>query len=70
VNGTTITPNSTYSSLGVPSVALLDVGTNGIYGPAQDVERIFALIQDAREVEEGMWAVPCNTQMTLGFSFG
>jgi hypothetical protein len=70
VNGTLIAPNATYASLDVPAVALLDVGTNGIYGPAQDVERMFELVSDARQVQEGRWAVPCDTKMTIGFSFG
>ncbi|EIW72183.1 hypothetical protein TREMEDRAFT_24726 [Tremella mesenterica DSM 1558] len=70
VNGTVITPNSTYSGQGLGSIAILDVGSNGIYGPQQDVERIFSNMQDARVVNDGMWAVPCNTRMTLGFSFG
>lgn len=70
VNGTAVGLNSTYASLGLPSMAVLDVGTNGIYGPQQDVAKIFAKITDARQVSTGQWAVPCDTKMTLGFSFG
>ncbi|TXT13554.1 hypothetical protein VHUM_00921 [Vanrija humicola] len=70
VNGTNVGLNSSYASLGVPSLALLDVGTNGIFAPQQDVVNIFAKIPDARQVADGQWAVPCNTKATLGFSFG
>ncbi|WVQ74338.1 hypothetical protein IAR50_003937 [Cryptococcus sp. DSM 104548] len=70
LNGTVITPNSSYASLGLGSVALLDAGYNGIAGPQQDVERIFSKITDARQVETGQWVVPCDTKMTIGFSFG
>ncbi|ODN94825.1 peptidase [Cryptococcus wingfieldii CBS 7118] len=70
LNGTVITPNSSYASLGLGSVALLDAGFNGIAGPQQDVTRIFSTITDAREVQTGQWVVPCNTKMTIGFSFG
>ena len=70
VNGTNLNPNSTYSSQGVPTIAILDVGFNGLAGPQQDVERLFEMVQDARQTSEGQWAVPCDTDMTLGFSFG
>lgn len=70
VNGTTIAPTSTYASIGLQSVALMDAGTNGIYGPQQDVEAIFRLVPDARQSSAGQWIVPCNTKMTIGFSFG
>lgn len=70
VNGTGFALNSTYANLGVPSTALLDVGTNGIYGPERDVARLFTGIKDARMVSTGQWAVPCDTRVTLGFSFG
>ncbi|WVO24667.1 uncharacterized protein IAS62_006037 [Cryptococcus decagattii] len=70
VNGTNVGVNSSYSSIGLGSVALLDAGFNGIAGPQQDVVKLFRMITDAREVSEGQWAVPCNTRMTLGFSFG
>ncbi|WWC72185.1 uncharacterized protein I206_106145 [Kwoniella pini CBS 10737] len=70
LNGTDITLNSSYADLGLGSLALLDVGFNGISGPQQDVVKIFEKISDARQVDEGQWVVPCNTKMTLGFSFG
>lgn len=70
LNGTAVGLNSSYASIGVPSIALLDVGTNGIYGPQQDVVSLFSKIPDARQVAAGQWAVPCNTKATLGFSFG
>lgn len=70
VNGTGFALNSTYANLGVPPIALLDVGTNGIYGPEDDVAKLFSGIKDARMVSTGQWAVPCDTRVTLGFSFG
>lgn len=70
MNGTDVPLSPTYPELGVGSVALLDVGNNGIYGPQQDVERLFADITDARVVADGIWAVPCDTEMAMGFSFG
>lgn len=70
LNNTVLPVNSTYRSLGLPSIAVIDVGSNGIYGPQQDVAQIFTKIKDARQVAMGQWAVPCNTQATIGFSFG
>lgn len=69
-NGTTLTPEPTYNSslTGIDaSIALLDAGTNGIYGPQQDITRLFSRIKDARQVSDGQWAVPCDTEMTLAF---
>jgi len=70
VNGTDLGLSPTYVSLGVGSIALLDVGSSGIAGPQQDVARLFSMIPDARQVITGQWAVPCSTTMTIGFSFG
>ncbi|WWC91888.1 uncharacterized protein L201_006837 [Kwoniella dendrophila CBS 6074] len=70
LNGTDIPLNSSYEKIGLPSIALLDIGFNGISGPQQDVIRLFNKIPDARQVSEGQWVVPCNTRMTIGFSFG
>jgi hypothetical protein len=68
INGTDLSRQPTYQ--GFNSIVLIDAGSNGIYGPQQDVERIFGMIEDARQVENGLWAVPCSTRMTIGFSFG
>ncbi|GMK57091.1 hypothetical protein CspeluHIS016_0309310 [Cutaneotrichosporon spelunceum] len=70
INNTAMPVNSTYSGLGIPSIAAIDAGSNGIYGPEQDVAQIFRSLKDARQVATGQWALPCNTQATLGFSFG
>lgn len=73
LNGTPISVEPTYnsSSTGVEeSIALFDVGTNGIYAPQQDTVRLFAGIKDARQVSEGTWAVPCDTEMTISFTIG
>ncbi|KAK8853383.1 hypothetical protein IAR55_004087 [Kwoniella newhampshirensis] len=70
MNGTNVGIRSSYADIGLGSVALLDAGFTGLAGPQQDVVRLFNLIPDARQVKEGQWAVPCNTRMTMGFSFG
>ncbi|KAL7424438.1 hypothetical protein Q5752_000121 [Cryptotrichosporon argae] len=70
MNGTDVGLVSSYAADGVKPIALLDAGTNGIYAPQQDVERLFALVTDAREVANGVWAVPCDADMAMGFSFG
>ncbi|GHJ89648.1 hypothetical protein NliqN6_6050 [Naganishia liquefaciens] len=73
LNGMPISVEPTYNSstTGVEgSIALLDVGTNGIYAPQQDAIRLFAQIKDARQVSEGTWAVPCDTETTISFTIG
>ncbi|KAF8256813.1 aspartic peptidase domain-containing protein [Lactarius quietus] len=52
------------------SVALFDIGTPGIFGPYQDVERLFSVIDGARLVDpSGQWAIPCDTNLTFAFTF-
>ncbi|KAI0067467.1 acid protease [Artomyces pyxidatus] len=52
------------------SIALIDIGTSGIFGPYQDVERIFSAIDGSRLVDEtGQWAIPCDTNLTMTFTF-
>ncbi|KAI9440055.1 acid protease [Lactarius indigo] len=52
------------------SVALFDVGTPGIFGPYQDVERLFSVLDGARLVDiSGQWAIPCDTNLTLTVTF-
>ncbi|KAF8553950.1 acid protease [Imleria badia] len=72
VNGSALTPIPTYPGpTGNSSIALLDVGTPGLYGPYQDVTRLYALFPDSRIVDEsGQWAIPCSSSATLTFSFG
>ncbi|WWD19810.1 hypothetical protein CI109_104274 [Kwoniella shandongensis] len=70
MNGTNVGIRSSYADIGLGSVALLDAGFTGLAGPQQDVVKLFGLVPDARQVKEGQWAVPCNTKMTMGFSFG
>lgn len=73
VNGTSLTPNPTYSELTERrSLALIDVGAAGITGPVQDVSRIFAQIEGARIVDTaaGQWVVPCDTLVPMTFTFG
>ncbi|KLO17181.1 acid protease [Schizopora paradoxa] len=72
VNGTSVAPQPTYPDIVGSSLALLDIGTNGIFGPYQDVSRMFDLIEGARLVDEqvGQWVIPCDTQVPMTFSFG
>jgi len=72
VNGTQIAPVPTYPNVtSNTSIALLDIGTAGLYGPYQDVTRLFALIPGSRLVDiSGQWAVPCDTVIPISFSFG
>ncbi|KAI8980194.1 acid protease [Trametes punicea] len=75
VNGTAVTPQPTYPAQTFnSSLALIDAGTAGIYGPYQDVSRIFSQISGARLVNEddgiGQWAVPCDIGETISFNFG
>ncbi|KZT07818.1 acid protease [Laetiporus sulphureus 93-53] len=73
VNGTNVTPQPTYSqSASNHSLALFDVGASGIYGPYQDVARIFDQISGARLVDasSGQWVVPCDLSETISFNFG
>ncbi|KAI0250276.1 aspartic peptidase domain-containing protein [Lactifluus subvellereus] len=52
------------------SVALFDIGTPGIFGPYQDVERLFTAIGGSRLVDStGQWAIPCNTNLAMTFTF-
>lgn len=66
-----ITPIPTYPfALENRTVALIDVGFPGIYGPYADVARIFATIPDSRLVsDDGQWVVPCDTNIPLSFVF-
>ncbi|KAH9838252.1 acid protease [Rhodofomes roseus] len=73
VNGTSVTPDPTYSqSDSNTSLALLDVGSSGIYGPYQDVERIWSQFSGSRLVDQtnGQWAMPCDSSETITFNFG
>ncbi|TFK40330.1 acid protease [Crucibulum laeve] len=72
VNGTQFLPSPTYPTVASNhSLALFDVGASGIYGPYQDVVRIYGRIDGARLVDSsGQWAVPCDTAVTMAFTFG
>lgn len=71
INGTTLELNSTYPERGVESLALIDIGAAGIYGPVDDVAEIFSAIEGSRLIDpEGQWAVPCDTNLPLTFTFG
>ncbi|PPQ69082.1 hypothetical protein CVT26_003557 [Gymnopilus dilepis] len=72
INGTQLSPIPTYASVGqTHSLALFDIGSPGIYGPFQDVSRIFAKIDGSRLVDQnGIWAIPCDTATSMSFTFG
>lgn len=75
VNGSLVTPVPTYPiAQSNHSLALLDVGTSGIYGPYQDVSRIFSQIAGSRLVSVsdtvGQWAMPCDASETITLNFG
>ncbi|KAM5535927.1 hypothetical protein V8D89_010367 [Ganoderma adspersum] len=73
VNGTAIAPEPTYPVQTMnKSIALIDVGTAGIFGPYQDVARIFSQIDSARLVDDttGQYVIPCDTEETMAFNFG
>ncbi|KAJ7494700.1 aspartic peptidase domain-containing protein [Mycena galericulata] len=61
----------TWSPSFVSILSFGDSGTSGIYGPYQDVERLFDQIDGSRLVDEdGQWAIPCDTVVPLSFTFG
>jgi len=73
LNSTQLTPLPTYANAtGNISLALFDVGAPGIYGPYQDVTRLYELIDGARLIDanNGQWAIPCETSSTLSLTFG
>ncbi|KAJ7650314.1 acid protease [Roridomyces roridus] len=73
VNGSGVSPLPSYPKVtGNSSLAMFDVGNSGIYGPYQDVERLFQQINGARLVDDdsGQWAIPCDTVVPLSFTFG
>ncbi|KAI5122287.1 hypothetical protein M0805_002367 [Coniferiporia weirii] len=72
INDTIFDTNPTYPNITETSLALIDVGTNGLFGPYQDVSRIFGAISEARLVDAdvGQWALPCDTEEVLSFNFG
>lgn len=72
VNGTQFKSMPTYANItGNASLALFDIGSPGIYGPTQDVDRLFSAINGARIVDAtGQWAIPCDTVVPMSFTFG
>ncbi|KAF9477924.1 acid protease [Pholiota conissans] len=71
VNGSQLTPVPTYPNINRNSLALFDIGAPGIYGPYQDVSRIYSMIDGARLVDtNGQWIVPCDTTVPMAFTFG
>ncbi|KAF8992829.1 aspartic peptidase domain-containing protein [Cyathus striatus] len=72
VNVSQLLPIPTYpNATSNRSLTLFDVGASGLYGPYQDVSRLYSLIDGARLVDAGgQWAVPCDTTVPLTFTFG
>ncbi|KAG2157883.1 acid protease [Suillus bovinus] len=67
VNGTQYTPQPTYPGPNDnSSIALLDVGTPGLYGPYQDVIRLYSSFPSSRLVDEsGQWVIPCDSSAII-----
>ncbi|EMD34064.1 hypothetical protein CERSUDRAFT_117574 [Gelatoporia subvermispora B] len=72
VNGSDLTPIPTYpKDTSNHSLALFDVGSPGLYGPYQDVARIYSFIEGSRLVgTDGQWVVPCDASEVMSFRFG
>ncbi|THH22134.1 hypothetical protein EUX98_g8242 [Antrodiella citrinella] len=71
VNGSSIPPSPTYPAQTQNlSLALFDVGTSGIFGPYQDVTRMFSQLDGSHLVGDGQWALPCDVNETMAFQFG
>ncbi|KJA26326.1 hypothetical protein HYPSUDRAFT_64051 [Hypholoma sublateritium FD-334 SS-4] len=71
INGTQFAPIPTYPRIDRTSLALFDIGAPGVYGPFQDVSRIYETIDGARLVDpSGQWALPCDTTVPMAFTFG
>ncbi|QRV75117.1 aspartyl protease [Ceratobasidium sp. AG-Ba] len=71
VGGDRIQLNSTFPEIvGSQPLALLDLGTNGMFGPASDVVKVFSLIPSSRLVGDGQYAVPCETTANMSLIFG
>ncbi|KAL1679441.1 aspartic peptidase domain-containing protein [Schizophyllum commune] len=72
VNGTQVTTKPSYPDITAnTSLALFDIGNNGIYGPFEDVKNLFNMIDSARLVDEaGQWAIPCDTVEPMTLTFG
>ncbi|KAH6913070.1 aspartic peptidase domain-containing protein [Coprinopsis sp. MPI-PUGE-AT-0042] len=71
INGTSLELNSTYAEQRAESLALIDIGAAGIYGPVDAVAEIFSLIEGSRLIDsDGQWAVPCDTNLPFTFTFG
>ncbi|EAU85315.2 hypothetical protein CC1G_07585 [Coprinopsis cinerea okayama7 len=72
VNGTALEINPVFPERNEGRVlALVDIGATGIYGPAQEVSKIFAMIDGSRIVDaDGQWVIPCDTDVPITFTFG
>ncbi|KAE9407806.1 acid protease [Gymnopus androsaceus JB14] len=73
VNGTSIELSPSYPAVTAnTSLAIFDIGTTGIYGPWADVSNLFSSFSSSRLVDAaaGQWAVPCDSKITLSFTFG
>ncbi|KAL4252278.1 peptidase A1 family protein [Abortiporus biennis] len=70
VNGTAAAVQPTFPNITAgSSLALFDVGASGIFGPWQDVERLFTSLGGRLVDASGQWAVPCDVSETIAFQF-
>lgn len=52
-------------------IAVLDTGTTLVLGPSDDVDEFYSSLgDDAEKNESGMWEIPCNKALVVGFVFG
>ncbi|KAH7926412.1 acid protease [Leucogyrophana mollusca] len=68
-----ITAQGTSVSLGDTTLAAIDTGTTNIAGPTSSIEAIYATIpgsQPATGEWEGYYSYPCDTDVSVSFSFG
>ncbi|KAH7106625.1 aspartic peptidase domain-containing protein [Auriculariales sp. MPI-PUGE-AT-0066] len=70
VNGSAIDISPQYREVGKRPLALIDVGSSGIFGPYGSVSRIFDQFESSRMVADGVWAVPCDSKQEMTFNFG
>jgi len=70
VNGTAIDITPQYPEVGRQPLALIDVGSSGIFGPFKAVSAVFDQFDTSRMVSDGVWAVPCDTDVEMVLNFG
>ncbi|VDC07594.1 unnamed protein product [Peniophora sp. CBMAI 1063] len=65
LNGNTVDIGSASSNL-----AAIDTGTTLLGGPTQAVEAFWSQVSGSRSLSNGMWAFPCDADLSVTISFG